>query len=395
MTDYSKRKPRTRLVHAGTHRSNWGEMSEGLFLTQGFAYPDARTAERRFAGEEEGFIYARFGNPTVAMFEERAAALEGAEDAFATASGMAAVHAALMANLVAGSRVVAARALFGSSLYILNEILPRFGVQVDFVDGADNAAWRSALARPADVVLFESIANPTLELVDLETVIPLAKAAGAKVIVDNVFATPFYLRPLEHGADLVVYSATKHMDGHGRVLGGVILGSKEEIRGPIEVWMRHTGGAISPFNAWLLLKSLESFPLRVQAATASARAAAEALDGHPSLERCLYPTLPGFPQSDLAARLLEGGGTMVTIEVKGGREAAFRMLDALEIFIISNNLGDAKSIATHPATTTHRRLSDEDKARLGITDGLIRLSFGLEDPDDLISDLTTALSRIG
>ncbi len=395
MSEKPRPHARTRLVHAGTRRSGWGEMSEALFLTQGFAYPDAESAERRFAGEEDGFIYARFGNPTVTMFEERMAALEGAEDAFATASGMAAVQAALMAELAAGGRVVAARALFGSTRHILGQILPRYGVTVDLVDGADTAAWEAALSRPADIVLFESMANPTLELVDIDAVVPLAKAAGARVIVDNVFATPLHLRPLEHGADLVIYSATKHVDGHGRVLGGVILGARELIRGPIETWMRHTGAAISPFNAWLLLKSLESFVLRVEAATASAEAAARRLSGHPALLRCLYPTLPDFPQAGLAGRLLSGGGTMLTLDVKGGREAAFRFLNSLEIFTISNNLGDAKSIATHPASTTHRRLPPEEKDRLGITEGMVRLSFGLEDAEDLIADLEAGLAALG
>ena len=387
---------RTQAVHGGTQRSQWGELSEAIFLTQGFAYDSAEQAEARFiqSGPDE-YIYARYGNPTVAMFEKRIALLEGAEDAFATASGMAAVNGALTSCLKAGDRVVAARALFGSCLYILETILPRFGVEVVFVEGADLAQWEEALAPGARAVFFESMANPTLEMVDIEAVATLAHAAGAVVIVDNVFSTPVFSRAIEQGADVVVYSATKHIDGQGRALGGVILGSRDFIRGTVEPYLKHTGAAMSPFTAWIMLKGIETMDLRVRAQASSARAIAEAVSAHPKVTAVSYPGLPTHPQYDLAQRQLGGaGGTMVSFVIEGGKEAAFAFCNALEIVLISNNLGDAKSIATHPATTTHQRLKPEQRASLGISDGMIRLSVGIEATEDLVADILGALSAV-
>lgn len=384
---------RTTLVHGGSRRSQYNEVSESIFLTQGFVYENAEQAEARFieTGPDE-FIYARYGNPTVAMFEERIAALEGAEDAFATASGMAAVNGALTSVLTAGDHVVSARALFGSCLYILESILARFGVEVTFVDGTDLEQWRAAVRPDTKAVFFESMSNPTLEVIDIAAVAEIAHAAGALVIVDNVFSTPVFSRAIAQGADVVVYSATKHIDGQGRVLGGVVLGTKDFIRGTLEPYMKHTGGSLSPFNAWVLLKGLETISLRVNAQADSALKIAEALEGHPALARAIYPGLPGHAQNALVQTQLGGkGGTVLSLDLKGGKEAAFRFLNAMTIPVISNNLGDAKSIATHPATTTHQRLSDELKAELGITPGLVRLSVGLEDADDLVADLSAAL----
>ncbi len=386
--------PRTRLVHAGTRRSQYGETSEAIFLTQGFVYPNAAAAEARFieAGPEE-FVYARYGNPTVRMFEERIAALEGAEDAFATASGMAAVHGALFAQLRSGDHIVSARALFGSCLYIVETLLPRFGIEVSFVDGADLEQWRAAIRPDTKLVFLESISNPTLEVIDIRGVAALAHAQGAQVIVDNVFATPIFQRSLELGADVVIYSATKHIDGQGRCLGGVVLGSRSWIRGTLEGFLKHTGGALSPFNAWVLLKGLETLDLRCRAQAAGAAAIAEAFSGHGALSRLIYPGLPDHPQHALAVRQMATGGTMVTFELAGGKAAAFRFLDALRIVLISNNLGDSKSLVTHPATTTHQRLTPEQRSMLGISDGLVRLSVGLEDPVDLIRDLRQAFTK--
>ncbi len=385
----------TQAVHAGTRRSQYGEMSEAIFLTQGFVYESAEAAEARFleAGEDE-YIYARYGNPTVAMFEERIAALEGAEDAFATASGMAAVSGALMSGLRAGDHVVAARALFGSCLYVLEEVLGRFGVEVTLVDGSDLAAWERAIRAGTKLVFFESVSNPTLQLVDIAAVSEMAHRVGAQVMVDNVFATPVFSRALELGADVVIYSATKHIDGQGRCLGGVVLGSREFIRSTLEPYMKHTGGALSPFNAWLLLKGLETLDLRVRAQAASAQALAEALEGHAALAQVIYPGLAAHPDHALAMRQMGAGGTVLTLEVKGGQEGAFRFLNALKIVKISNNLGDAKSIVTHPATTTHQRLPDAQKAVLGITPGLVRLSVGLEHVEDLGRDILGALAAV-
>ncbi|SHG98221.1 O-succinylhomoserine sulfhydrylase [Marivita hallyeonensis] len=387
------KKPRTRLVHGGTKRSQWNEVSEAIFLTQGFVYDSAEQAEQRFikAGPDE-YIYARYGNPTVAMFEERIALLEGAEDAFATASGMAAVNGALMSMLKAGDHLVSARALFGSCLYIVEDILPRFGVEVTLVDGADLDQWRDAVRPDTKAVFFESMSNPTLELVDIEAVSRIAHAQGATVIVDNVFSTPIFSDAFGQGADVIIYSSTKHIDGQGRTLGGVILGTQEFIRKTVEPYMKHTGGSMSPFTAWVQVKGLETLDLRVRAQAHSAQAIAEALEGHAALTKVIYPGLASHPQAELAERQMGSGGTMLSIELAGGKEAAFRFLNALEVVVISNNLGDAKSIATHPATTTHQRLSEDQRKMLGISDGLVRLSVGIEDSGDLIEDLQNALN---
>ncbi len=384
---------RTQAVHGGIRRSQYNEVSESIFLTQGFVYENAEQAEARFieSGPDE-FIYARYGNPTVSMFEQRIAALEGGEDAFATASGMAAVNGALTSMLKAGDHVVSAKALFGSCLYILENILTRFGVEVTFVDGTDLAAWEAALRPDTKAVFFESMSNPTLEVIDIAGVSKLAHAVGAVVIVDNVFSTPVFSRAIEQGADVVVYSATKHIDGQGRALGGVIIGTKDFIRGTVEPYMKHTGGALSPFNAWIMVKGLETMALRVNAQADSAQKIAEALEGHPALERTLFPGLKTHPQNALVQDQLGGkGGTVLSLDIKGGKAAAFAFLNALTIPVISNNLGDAKSIATHPATTTHQRLSEEQRDELGITPGLIRLSVGLEDAGDLLADIQRAL----
>jgi len=385
-------KKRTKLVHGGTRRSQYNEVSEAIFLTQGFVYDTAEQAEARFleTGPDE-FIYARYGNPTVAMFEERIAGLEGAEDGFATASGMAAVNGALVSGLKAGDHVVAARALFGSCLYILEDVLTRYGVEVTLVDGVDLEQWRAAVRPDTKLVFFESISNPTLEVIDIAAVAEIAHAVGAYVVVDNVFSTPVFSNAIALGADVVVYSATKHIDGQGRALGGVILGTREFIRGTVEPYMKHTGAAMSPFTAWIMLKGLETIDLRVRAQADSALKIAEALQGHPKLARVIYPGLADHAQHALCAQQMEKGGTVLSFDLAGGQEAAFKVLNALEIAVISNNLGDAKSIATHPATTTHQRLPDEQKALLGITPGLIRFSVGLEDVDDLIGDILTGL----
>jgi O-succinylhomoserine sulfhydrylase len=388
------RRLRTRLVHAGTRRSQYGEVSEAIFLTQGFVYPTAEAAEARFveAGPDE-FIYARYGNPTVRMFEDRMAEIEGAEDAFATASGMAAVHGALLCQLKAGDHVVSARALFGSCLWIVETLLPRLGIAVDFVDGTDLGQWQAAVRPDTRLVFLESISNPTLEVIDIAAVAAIARAAGAQVVVDNVFATPVLSRCLDLGADVVIYSATKHIDGQGRCLGGVVLGRRDFVRGPLETFLKHTGGALSPFNAWVMLKGLETLDLRVRAQAASAAAIAGALAGHPSLRQVIYPGLPDHPQAALAARQMETGGTMLALDLAGGKAAAFRFLNALRLVLISNNLGDARSLVTHPATTTHQRLTEAQRARLGISDGLVRLSVGLEDTADLVADLRSALDQ--
>ena len=383
---------KTNLVHGGTRRSQYGEVSEAIFMTQGFVYNSAEDAEARFlkAGEDE-FIYARYGNPTVRMFEERIALLEGAEDAFATASGMAAVSGALMSALKAGDHVVAARALFGSCLYVLEDVLARYGVEVTLVDGTDLDAWRAAVRPDTALVFFEAISNPTLEVIDIKSVSEIAHAVGALVVVDNVFATPVFSKAMDLGADVVVYSATKHIDGQGRALGGVILGSREFIRKTAEPYMKHTGGAMSPFTAWIMLKGLETIDLRVRAQAKSAKRLAKAVQGHKALARVLYPGLKAHPQNALIKATMGKGGTVVSLDLAGGKEAAFKFLNALEVAVISNNLGDAKSIATHPATTTHQRLSEEQRREFGITPGLIRFSVGLEDTDDLIADVTQAL----
>lgn len=386
-------KNRTKLVHGGIRRSQYNEVSEAIFLTQGFVYDNAEQAEARFieSGPDE-FIYARYGNPTVSMFEQRIALLEGAEDAFATASGMAAVNGALMSLVKAGDHVVSAKALFGSCLHILENILMNLGVEVTFVDGPNFDEWRAAVRENTKVCFFESMSNPTLEVIDIAGVSEIAHSVGAAVVVDNVFSTPVFSRAIEQGADVVVYSATKHIDGQGRALGGVVIGKQDYIRGPLETYMKHTGGSLSPFNAWVMLKGLETIDLRVRAQAESAQKIAEALDGHPALLRTLYPGLKTHAQNALVQTQLGGkGGTVLSLDIKGGKDAAFKFLNALQIPVISNNLGDAKSIATHPATTTHQRLSDEQKDDLGITPGLIRFSIGLEDADDLVNDALAAL----
>ncbi|WP_299740643.1 O-succinylhomoserine sulfhydrylase [uncultured Roseobacter sp.] len=387
-------KPRTKAIHAGTRRSQYGEVSEAIFLTQGFVYETAEDAEARFieAGPDE-FIYARYGNPTVAMFEERIAALEGAEDAFATASGMAAVSGALTSMLKAGDHVVSARALFGSCLYVLEEVLTRYGVEVTFVDGTDLAAWEAAIRDDTAAVFFESISNPTLQVIDIVAVSQLAHAKGAKVLVDNVFATPVWSDALAQGADVVIYSATKHIDGQGRALGGVILGTRDFIRKTVEPYMKHTGGSMSPFTAWVMLKGLETLDLRVRAQTANATAIAEALKNHPKLAQVIYPGHVNHPQNALVQRQMGEGGTVLSVDLKGGKAAAFRFLNAIEVGVISNNLGDAKTIMTHPATTTHQRLPQDQKDALGITDGLVRISVGIEDAVDLVEDILQALEH--
>ena len=385
------RDKRTLAVHAGTRRSQYSEMSEAIFMTQGFVYESAEAAEARFAqADEDEFIYARYGNPTVRMFEERIAALEGAEDGFATASGMAAVHGALAAMTQAGDHVVAARALFGSCLYVLEDVLARFGVQVTLVDGLDLDAWAQAITPNTKLVFFESISNPTLEVIDIAAVAKLAHAAGALVVVDNVFSTPVYSNAIPLGADVVIYSATKHIDGQGRGLGGVILGSKEIIRSIVEPFMKHTGGAMSPFNAWMMVKSLETLDLRVRAQVATATELAGLLEQRGDLARVIYPGLPSHPQFALTQAQMGAGGTVLAIDV-GSKVRAFSMTNALEIMLISNNLGDSKSIITHPATTTHQRLPQDQKDLLGIMPGLLRLSIGLESAKDLNSDLQAAL----
>lgn len=385
---------RTKLVHEGSRRSQYGEMAEAIFLTQGFAYDSAEQAEARFikAGEDE-FIYARYGNPTTRMFEERIAAIEGTEDAFATASGMAAVNGALTSLLRAGDHVVSSRALFGSCLYILEEVLVRYGVKVTFVDGTDLDQWRAAVTPGTKAVFFESMSNPTLEIIDIAAVSEIAHAQGALVIVDNVFATPVFSRAVEQGADVIVYSTTKHIDGQGRALGGVICGTTEFIRKTVEPYMKHTGGSMSPFTAWIMLNGMVTLDLRCRAMAEGAAKIAAALEGHPKLSKVIYPGLASHPQADLAERQMGSGGTLVAFDIAAGKEAAFRFMNALEIAKISNNLGDAKTIATHPATTTHQRLPADQKEKLGITPGLIRLSVGLEDADDLIADLMQALDR--
>ena len=385
-------RPDTVAVRAGLSRSGFQETAEALYLTSGFVYATAEEAESAFKGEVDRFIYSRYGNPTVSMFEERLRRLEGAEACFATGSGMSAVFVALAALLGQGDRVVSSRALFGSCFVILDEILPRWGVETVFVDGADLDAWREALAEPATAVFFETPSNPMQELVDIQAVSDLAHAAGAQVVVDNVFGTPVFSRPFEFGADIVVYSATKHIDGQGRTLGGAVLGSKEFIDGPVQNLMRHTGPAMSPFNAWVLVKGLETMSLRVERMAASALEVAHVLESHPKVRRVVHPFLESHPQHELATRQMSGGGTVVTFELDGGKAEAFAMMNALEIIEISNNLGDSKSLVTHPATTTHRRLTPEARAAVGITDGVLRVSVGLEDVRDLVADLTRALA---
>ncbi len=388
-------RPATLLVHGGTRRSPFGETSEALFLTSGFVYDSAEQAEATFAGQAVHYQYSRFGNPTIAMLEERLALLEGAEACRMTATGMAAVHAALLSHLRAGDRVVASRALFGSCHWIVTTLLPRYGIESVLVDGTDLAQWRAALARPTQLVLLESPSNPMLEVLDLPAIAALAHAAGALVVVDNVFATPLLQQPLRLGADVVVYSCTKHIDGQGRVLGGAVLGSKAWVDATLQPFVRNTGPSLSAFNAWLLLKGLETLALRVAAAQQNAAKLADWLAEQPAIARLWYPGRADHPQAALAAAQMAGGGTVVSFELAGGKPAAFALMNALRLILVSNNLGDAKSMVTHPATTTHQRIGAEERARLGITDGVVRLSVGLEDVADLRADLQRGLLMAG
>ncbi len=386
--------PDTRLVHAGILRSQFGENSEALFLTQGFVYDSAESCEARFAGKEEGFVYSRYANPTVAMFESRMAALEGAEACRATASGMAAVTSSLLCQLKAGDHVVAARALFGSCRWVIEELLPRYGVPCTLVNGTDLDEWKKAVRPETRVFFLESPTNPTLDIIDIAGVAKIAKAAKACLIVDNVFATPLLQSPLALGADVVVYSATKHIDGQGRCLGGAILASKEFITEHLHTFLRQTGPSLSPFNAWVLLKGLETLPIRVERQQANAGKLADFLANEKRIERVLYPGRADHPQAALAKKQMKGGSTLVSFVVPGGKQGAFRFSNALRLIRISNNLGDAKSLVTHPATTTHQRFTPEARAEMGIGDGLLRLSVGLEHPDDLQTDLKRGFAAL-
>lgn len=381
----------TKLVRGGTDRTHHGETSEAMFLNSGFVYADAETAEARFAGESTGYVYARYGNPTVTMFEERLRLLEGAEACYGTASGMAAVFGALACQLKSGDHLVSSRALFGSCFQIITNILPRFGIRTTLVDGSDLAAWEKAITPGTKCVFLETPSNPVLEVIDIAAVAEVARRAGAVVVVDNVFATPILQKPLQLGADVVVYSGTKHIDGQGRVLGGAILSTKRFKEELLKPFLRHTGPSLSPFNAWVLLKGLETLKLRVVQQSAAALYIAEALQRMHGVKRVLYPHLPNHPQADLCRRQMKTGGTLVTFEVEGGKQQAFKMLRALEIIDISNNLGDVKSLMTHPASTTHRNIGPEAREMMGITDGMLRLSIGLEEVEDLLSDLSQAL----
>lgn len=392
--DQNTWRPATRLVRGGTLRSSFDETSEAIYLTSGYIYGSAEEAESTFKGDTSRYIYSRYANPTLSMFEERLGLLEDARYCTATASGMSAVFAALASQLKAGDRIVASRALFGSCLYIIAEQLPKFGITADFVDGTNLADWERALSTPANVVFMETPSNPCLDIIDITRVSELAHAAGAKVVIDNVFATPVLQKPLELGADIVVYSATKHIDGQGRTLGGAILTNDETfVTDHLTPWIRHTGPALSPFNAWVLLKGLETLSLRVRQHCENALKVAEFLEAHPKIETVRYPGLKSHPQYDLAQKQMTSGSSLVAFWIKGGKAPTFRAINALNIIDISNNLGDTKSLITHPATTTHQRLSDAEKASLGIGDGLLRLSVGLEDVDDLIDDLDQALAK--
>ncbi|NTJ05900.1 O-succinylhomoserine sulfhydrylase [Rhizobium lusitanum] len=388
-------RPATQLVHSGTLRSQFGETSEAIYLTQGFVYDTSEAAEARFKGETDGFIYARYGSPTNDMFEKRMCALEGAEDARATASGMAAVTAAILCQLKAGDHIVAARALFGSCRWVVETLAPKYGIECTLVDGRFVENWEKAIRPTTKVFFLESPTNPTLEVVDIAAVAKLANQIGAKLVVDNVFATPLFQKPLELGAHIVVYSATKHIDGQGRSLGGVILSDKQWIDENLQDYFRHTGPAMSPFTAWTLLKGIETLPLRVAQQTANAAKVADFLAGQPSkVARVIYPGRKDHPQADIIAKQMTGGSTLVAFELKGGKEAAFKLQNALEIVRISNNLGDSKSLITHPATTTHKNLTDEARAELGISPGTVRFSAGIEDSEDLVEDFARALEQV-
>ncbi len=390
----AKLHPETRLVHDGIQRSQFGETSEALYLTQGHVYDNAAQAEGRFLNTDPGFQYGRLGNPTTAMLEARMASFEGAEACRATATGMAAVTAAMMAPVRAGDHVVAASALFGSCRYIIEDHLPRYGVETTLVEGTDLDAWRKAVRPNTKLFFLESPSNPTLEVLDIAAIAAIAKEAGAKLVVDNVFATPLYQRPLELGADIVVYSATKHIDGQGRCLGGLILGSKELIEADIQNYLRQTGPILSPFNAWVMLKALETLPLRVAKQAQNATAVADWLAAQSKPTKVIFPGHKNHPQAEIIKRQMSGPSTMIAFEVPGGKDGAYRLLDACRLIRISNNLGDAKSLIVHPATTTHQRFTPEVRAAMGVSDGLVRLSIGLEHPDDLIADLEQALAKV-
>lgn len=392
--DTSRFRPETRLVHSGTLRSQFGETSEALFLTQGYVYDTAEQCEARFKGQDPGFIYSRYSNPTIAMFERRMIELEGAEAARSTATGMAAVTTSILAPLEAGDHVVASKALFGSCLYVVQDLLPRYGIETTLVDGLDLDQWQRALRPNTKTFFLESPTNPTLDVLDIAAIAKIAHSGGARLIVDNVFATPIWQSPLSLGADVVVYSATKHIDGQGRCLGGVILSSEAFIAEHIHNFMRQTGPSLSPFNAWVLLKGLETLSVRVRAQTENAAKIAEALARHPKITRLVYPGRADHPQAETVKKQMGAGSTLVGFEVKDGKAGAFRCLNALKISRISNNLGDAKSLVTHPATTTHQRLAPEARAELGISEGFIRFSAGLEHPDDLIEDFERALEQV-
>lgn len=387
-------RPATRLVHGGTLRSQYGETSEAIFMTQGFVYESSEAAEARFKGEDDGFIYARYGSPTNDMFEKRMCLLEGAEEARATASGMAAVAAAILCQLRAGDHIVAARALFGSCRWVVETLAPKYGIEWTLVDGRHLENWEKAIRPNTRVMFLESPTNPTLEVIDIAGVARLANQVGAKLVVDNVFATPLFQKPLELGAHVVVYSATKHIDGQGRCLGGVVLSSKEWIDEEFQDYFRHTGPAMSPFNAWTLLKAVETLPLRVRQQTQNAAKIADFLAEQSQVARVVYPGRADHPQADIIAKQMTGGSTLVAFELKGGKAAAFALQNALEIVEISNNLGDSKSLITHPATTTHKNLTDEARAELGISGGTVRLSCGIEDTDDLLEDFAQALRKV-
>ncbi|MEX3006858.1 O-succinylhomoserine sulfhydrylase [Hoeflea sp. TYP-13] len=393
-TNASNWSPATQMVHSGVSRSQFGETSEAMFLTQGFIYDSAEAAEARFKGEDAGFIYSRYANPTVDMFEQRMCALEGAEDARATASGMAAVSSALLCQVKAGDHVVAARALFGSCRWVVETLMPQYGVETTLIDGTDLENWQRAVRPNTKVFFLESPTNPTLEVIDIAGVADIADSIGAKLVVDNVFATPLYQKPLELGAHIVVYSATKHIDGQGRCLGGIVLSTKEWIEESLHDFFRHTGPSLSPFNAWTLLKGLETLPVRVRQQTESARKIADFLAEQSAVKRVIYPGRADHPQADLVQKQMSGGSTLIAMEIEGGKRAAFDFENALDIIQISNNLGDAKSLVTHPSTTTHKNLAEEARAELGITDATVRLSIGLEDTDDLIADIDRALTAI-
>ena len=384
---------RTQLVQGAIHRSQHGETCEALFLTSGYVYNTAQSAQARFKGEEDGFLYSRYANPTVRMFEERMMLVEGAQDARATASGMAAVTASLLCFVNAGDHVVAARALFGSCRYVIEEILPRYGINITLVEGTDLAAWKNATQKNTRAFFLESPSNPTLEIIDISAVAQIAKDAGARLIVDNVFATPILQKPFSLGADIVVYSATKHIDGQGRCLGGIVLADQDYITEHLEQFLRHTGPSLSPFNAWIMLKGLETLDLRVRASCETAQTVAEFLQTQKSIRRVLFPNLPSHPQFALAQQQMQSGGTLVTFDVKGGQKTAFALANALRLIKISNNLGDSKSLITHPATTTHHRFSPEVRAEMGIHDSTLRISIGLEDSQDLCEDLQQALQK--